>query len=93
VRKSLRQPQRRIVFVKPVDDEFQATPGIETRRSGIWMRQRLSPGRRIVQVGPFGFEEEEVAHAIRLMRVSRSLNVSIISFNEGGVSRNMSRIS
>ena len=60
----IRQAQGRIVLVEPMHHYLQPAPGVEAGRSRIGIRQCLRLARLVVQVGPFGFEEGEVAHAL-----------------------------
>jgi hypothetical protein len=58
----IRQLQRRIVLVEPMNHHFQAASGVEARRPRIGIGQGLRLTRRIMQVRPFGYEEGEIAH-------------------------------
>ena len=88
----IRQLERRIVLVESTHHQLKRTPRLETRRSRIGIRKRLRLARGVMQVGPFGSKEGEVAHEVRLMRLSRSRTVARIFANVGGVARNISRI-
>ena len=88
----VRQLERRVVLVEPMHRQFERAPRVEARRSRIGIRRRFRLARSVVQVGPFGFEEPEVAHAIRLMRFSKPRRDSSKLSNGGGSARNMSRI-
>src|SRR5262249_39798962 len=58
----VREAQRRVVLVDPVDEQLQRPPGVEARSAGVGVRCGFGPRRRVVNVGPFGSEEGEVAH-------------------------------
>lgn len=88
----IRQLERRIVLVEPMHHHLQPAPRVEARRSRIGIRQRLRLARRVVQVGPLGLEEGEVAHAVWLIRLSKSRTASMMLANEGGAVRNIGRI-
>ena len=75
-----------------VGGHFQPAPRVEARRPCIGIRQRLRLARCVVQVGPFRFEEGEVAHVVWLIRASKLRTASMILTNDGGSVKNIGRI-
>jgi len=59
-----------VVLVEPRHGQLQRTPGVEARcaRIGIDQPFRLRSG--VVQLGPLGFDESEVAHLLGLPKMS-----------------------
>lgn len=49
---------------EPVHHHLQPATRVETFRPCVGIRQRQRLARCVVQVGPFGFEEGEVAHGV-----------------------------
>ena len=85
----IRQAQLGVVLVKPVNQHLQTAPCVEAGRPRIGMRQCLCLARRLMQAGPFGLKEGEVAHGVRLIRSSNSRTASMMLANKGGSVKNI----